>query len=76
MTEILKEIGQNSKDNGEIVLVLVQSAKTCCQLKNVMELIHIFSKIMVNTVYLIFWKYFVVYIASCQRSGRFTLIFV
>jgi len=38
LTEILKEIGQNSKDNGEIVLVLVQSAKTCCQLKNVMEL--------------------------------------
>lgn len=38
LTEILKEIGQNSKDNGEIVLVLVQSAKTCCQLKNVIEL--------------------------------------
>lgn len=73
MTEILKEIGQNSKDNGEIVLVLVQSAKTCCQLKNVIELIHISSKIM---VYLIFWKYFMVYIASCQRSGRFTFKFV
>ncbi|KAL5241016.1 hypothetical protein ACI65C_008426 [Semiaphis heraclei] len=36
LTEILKEIGQNSKDNGEIVLVLVQSAKTCCQLKNLL----------------------------------------
>lgn len=76
MTEILKEIGQSSKDNGEIVLVLVQSAKTCCQLKNVIDSVHIFSKIMVNTVYLIFWKCFMVYIASCQRSGRFTLKFV
>lgn len=36
LTEILKEIGQSSKDNGEIVLVLVQSAKTCCQLKNLL----------------------------------------
>lgn len=36
LTEILKEIGQTSKDNGEIVLVLVQSAKTCCQLKNLL----------------------------------------
>ncbi|XP_060837533.1 DNA repair endonuclease XPF isoform X2 [Rhopalosiphum padi] len=36
LTEILKEIGQNSKENGEIVLVLVQSAKTCCQLKNLL----------------------------------------
>ncbi|XP_025200940.1 DNA repair endonuclease XPF [Melanaphis sacchari] len=36
LTEILKEIGQNSKDNGEIVLVLAQSAKTCCQLKNLL----------------------------------------
>lgn len=35
LTEILKEIGHNSKDNAEIVLVLVQSAKTCHQLKNV-----------------------------------------
>jgi len=37
LTEILKEIGQNSKDNGEIVLVLVHSAKTCYQLKNVIK---------------------------------------
>jgi len=36
LTEILKEIGQNSKDNGEIVLVLVHSAKTCYQLKNLL----------------------------------------
>lgn len=41
LTEILKEIEQNSKDNGEIVLVLVQSAKTCCQLKNVIALMYI-----------------------------------
>lgn len=38
LTEILKEIGQNSKENGEIVLVLCQSARTCLQLKNVIFL--------------------------------------
>lgn len=43
LTEILKEIQQNSKDNGEIVLVLVHSAKTCYQLKNVIiKIIHIY----------------------------------
>lgn len=43
LTEILKEIEQNSKDNGEIVLVLVQSAKTCCQLKNVIALMYMLN---------------------------------
>ncbi|XP_050425098.1 DNA repair endonuclease XPF isoform X1 [Adelges cooleyi] len=36
LTEILKEIGQNSKDNGEVVLVLVQSIDTCRQLKKLL----------------------------------------
>lgn len=51
LTEILKEIGQTSKDNRNVVLILVKSAKTCCQLKNVIQFVYQYNVYNNNLVY-------------------------